>query len=250
MGGRGERFDEDLLTNVLSEFARTLTGRYDVSEVLYRLAEHVIAVLGVRGAGVSVVDEHGQLRPVTGINELTLMLETVEEQFQEGPCVDAFRQGEVIVVERIEREVARWPKWATEALRRDVHGVLGLPLVVREQSIGAMNVYSGEPRQWDETEIRVARILTDIGAGFVANASELEASQRTTQQLREALESRIIIEQAKGIISVHQQCSIDEAFRILRDHSRRHSVGLRAVAQAVVQLGLRPEGRQQRRADV
>lgn len=238
MGAGG--FDEERLTNVLSEFAQTLTARFDVSEVLYRLAENVIAILGVRGAGVSVIDQHGQLRPVTGINELTLTLETVEEQFQEGPCVDAFRQGDVIVVADIEKDIDRWPKWASEAMRNDVWAVLGIPLRVRDQSIGAMNVYSGERRQWREADVRVAKILTDMAASYVANASALQESQRTAEQLREALESRIVIEQAKGIVSVDQSCSVDEAFSILRDHSRRHQVTLRTVAQAVVQLGLRP----------
>lgn len=238
---RSTRFDEDRLTTVLSEFASTLTGHYDVSEVLYRLAENVVEILGVRGAGVSVVDDDGKLRPVTGINELTTALEIVEEQFQEGPCVDAFRQGQVVAVENIAQEMERWPKFATEAARQNVQGVLGLPLRVREQSIGAMNVYSAEPRAWHDTEIRVARTLTDMAAGYVANASELEQSHRTSQQLREALDSRIVIEQAKGMICIDQQCSLDEAFSILRAHSRQHNVSLRAVAQAVVQLGLRPQ---------
>ncbi len=238
----GGTFDDEVLIDVLSEFAQTLTGRFEVSEVLYRLAEHVITILDVRGAGVSVVDENGQLRPVTGINELTLTLESVEEQFQEGPCVDAFKQGDIIVVEEIERDIDRWPKWASEAMRRNVHAVLGIPLRVRDESIGAMNVYNSEPRKWREPDVRVARVLTDMAASYVANASELEQSRRTTEQLREALGSRIIIEQAKGVISVDQQCSVDDAFALLRDHSRRHNVSLRAVAEAVVQLGLRPSG--------
>lgn len=233
-------YDEETLTGVLSEFAQTLTGRFEVSEVLYRLAEHVVTILGVRGAGVSVVDDAGQLRPVTGINELTMQLESVEEQFQEGPCIDAFRQGDVVIVEEIAEHVARWPKWTSEAIRHDVHAVLGIPLRVRDESIGAMNIYSAEPRKWRDADIRVARVLTDIAASYVANASELEQSRRTTEQLREALNSRIIIEQAKGVISVDQQCSVDDAFALLRDHSRRHNVSLRAVAEAVVHLGLRP----------
>jgi GAF domain-containing protein len=192
---------------------------------------------------VSVVDDVGQLRPVTGINQLTLTLETIEEQLQEGPCVDAFKNGDVVVVEEIEQDVDRWPKWASEAIRHDVHAVLGIPLRVRDESIGAVNIYDTKPRRWRQVDIRVAKVLTDIAASYVANASELEQSRRTTEQLREALSSRIIIEQAKGVISVDQDCSVDDAFLLLRDHSRRHHVSLRAVAEAVVQLGLRPSGR-------
>src|SRR5207244_2727701 len=98
--GEEKRIDDDLLLEALSAFAHTLAGRFEVSEVLYRLAENVVAVLRVAGAGVSVVDDHGRLRPVTAINELTAQLENVEEAGQQGPCVDSFRRGEVIRVPR------------------------------------------------------------------------------------------------------------------------------------------------------
>lgn len=233
-------FDEELLSRVLSEFAHTLASRFEVSEVLYRLAEHVVEILGVAGAGVSVIDAEGKLRPVTGINELTTGLEAAEERLQEGPCVDAFYQGDVIVVANLDEDAHRWPRWAAEAKERRVGAVIGLPLRVREDSLGAMNIYSKQPRQWRPAEIRVARVLTDMAASYVANASDLEQSQRTTEQLREALESRVIIEQAKGVLAAEMGVSVDRAFAVLRDHARRHSASLRSVAHGVVHLGLRP----------
>lgn len=232
--------DEELLTRVLSEFAHTLANRFEVSEVLYRLAEHVVEILGVAGTGISVVDEKGKLRPVTGINELTIGLEAAEERFQEGPCVDAFHQGEVVAVTDLEEEGHSWPRWTVEAKERGVRAVLGIPLRVRTDSLGAMNVYSEQPRQWRQAEIRVARVLSDMAASYVANASDLEESQRTTEQLREALDSRIIIEQAKGVLANEMGVDVDQAFQVLRSHSRRHSVSLRSVAHGVVHLGLRP----------
>src|SRR5581483_1423416 len=139
---QGNGFDEELLTSVLSEFAHTLAGRFDVSEVLYRLAEHVIEILGVAGAGVSVVDDGGRLRPVTAPNELTRTLESVEEEHQQGPCVDAFHSGEVVVVSRLAEDAHRWPEWSAAAAECDVQSVLGVPLRVHEQSLGALNIYS------------------------------------------------------------------------------------------------------------
>jgi GAF domain-containing protein len=239
-------FDEELLTRVLSEFAHTLADRFEVSEVLYRLAEHVVDILAVAGTGVSVVDENGDLRPVTGINELTTGLEAAEERLQEGPCVDAFHQGELIVVTDLDEQAHRWPRWAAEAKERGVRAVIGLPLRVRTDSLGAMNIYSDRPRQWRQAEIRVARVLTDMAASYVANASDLEQSQRTTEQLREALDSRIIIEQAKGVLAAEMGVDVDQAFQVLRSHARRHSVSLRSVAHGVVHLGLRPTTRAQR----
>jgi GAF domain-containing protein len=232
--------DEELLTRVLGEFARTLAGRFDVSEVLYRLSEHVIEILGVEGTGVSVVDKEGKLRPVTAPNELTRQLESCEEEHQQGPCVDAFHQGDVVVVADLAGYAERWPEWCREADRLGVQAVLGIPLLVRDESLGAMNIYSSEPRQWRDSEVRVARVLCDIAASYVSNASDLDEAQRTAEQLQEALDSRIIIEQAKGVLAAEQRISVDDAFQILRDHSRRHGASLRSVAEAVVNLGLRP----------
>jgi GAF domain-containing protein len=242
----GDRLDEELLTRVLSEFAHTLANRSEVGEVLLRLAEHVTEILHVAGVGVSVVDLEGRLRRVTSINELTDNLEAVEEEHQEGPCVDAFRRGEVVQVADL-AGLGRWPAWSTEAARLGVRAVAGIPLRTRDQSLGAMNLYSTEVRNWRQAEIRAARVLADMAASYVVNASDLAASQRTAEQLQRALETRIVVEQAKGILAGEQRISVDEAFSLLRDHSRRHGASLREVAKAVVDLGLRPSPRPSRR---
>lgn len=211
--------------------------------MLYRLAEHVVAILDVAGTGVSLVDEEGRLRPVTGINQLTALLEATEEQFQEGPCVDAFRDGVVVAVADLDDKPESWPRWSAEAKARGVRAVLGVPLRVRDEALGAMNIYSTEPREWSDSDVRSAQVLSDMAASYVANASALDESRRTTEQLREALESRVIIEQAKGMLATELQISIDKAFVVLRDHARRNSASMRSVAHAVVNLGLRPAGR-------
>jgi GAF domain-containing protein len=241
-----QRFDEELLTKVLSEFAHTLASRFDVSEVLYRLVEHVIEILGVDGAGVSVVDEEGSLRPVTTPNELTRELEAREEEHQQGPCVDAFHKGEEVVVPRLADHADKWPDWSEKASELGVHAVLGIPLSTNDQTLGAMNIYSLAERDWQPSDVRVARVLCDMASSYLVNASELDQARRTAEQLQEALGSRIIIEQAKGVIANEQRITVDEAFVLLRDHSRRQGVSVRAVSQAVVELGLRPSRRDAR----
>jgi GAF domain-containing protein len=233
-------FDEERVIGALSEFARTLAGRFETSEVLYRLAEQALDIFAVAGAGVSVRDAQGRLRPVTGINELTTGLEAAQERFQQGPCVDAFRDDRNVVVDDLAAVGDRWPQWNREARRHQVQAVLGVPLRVREESLGALDLYSAHPRQWRESDIRLARVLCDMTASYLANASDLLDSQRTSEQLRGALASRVVIEQAKGIIAAELQCSVDEAFAVLRAHSRAHGANLRSVADAVVRLGLRP----------
>lgn len=238
--GRAEFHLEGPLVGVLAEFARTLTGGYEVSEVLYRLAENVMNILGVAGAGVSLTDKEGRLRPVTGVNQLTTDLESVEEDHQEGPCVDAFRNGELVVVDDL-AALGAWPRWSAEAARHGVKAVLGVPLRAFGRTIGAMNIYAGEVRRWRQVETQVAQTLTDMAASYVANASELEQSRRTNEQLQEALDSRVIIEQAKGVLAADMHVSVERAFHILRTHSQRRGVSLRAVADAVVNLELRPK---------
>ncbi|HYH52018.1 MAG TPA: GAF and ANTAR domain-containing protein [Acidimicrobiia bacterium] len=239
----GDRADEGLLLDVLSDFAHTLAGRFDVSEVLYRLAENVVGILDVAGAGVSVVDDQGRLRPVTTINELTARLESVEEATQEGPCVDSFQNGTVIRVDRLSDEEHRWPAWCAQAKCHGVEAVLGIPLRGGDEVIGAMNIYNVGPRQWRDSDVRVAQLLADMAAGYVANASDLERSRRTTEQLTEALDSRIVIEQAKGMLAAEYRISVDQAFTLLRNHARGHGASLKGVAEAVVNLGLRPPAR-------
>jgi len=232
--------NDQLLTKVLSEFAHTLANRYEVSEVLYRLAEHIADLLGAVGTGVALTDTEGKLRPVTGLNELTTRLEATQEQFQEGPCVDAFTHGKVVRVPDLSMEAASWPRWSLEARQQNVEAVLGLPIRVREESLGAVNIYSSKPREWHDAEVSLAQVLTDMAASYVANASDLAHSRRTSEQLREALESRIVIEQAKGVLANELGRTVDEAFAILRQHARSNGASLRELAHAVVHLGLRP----------
>lgn len=232
--------DEERLLAALSDFAHALAERCDVTELLYRLAEQALDIFGVAGAGVSVRDERGRLCPVTGVNELTTSLEGAQERFQEGPCVDAFRDDRVVAVDDLATVGDRWPRWQAEAHRYEVRAVLGVPLRVRQESLGAMDLYSTRVRPWRDSDIRLARVLCDMAASYLANAFDLQDSQRTSEQLRGALASRVVIEQAKGIIAAELRCSVDQAFAVLRDHSRAHRANLRTVAEAVVQLGLRP----------
>jgi GAF domain-containing protein len=233
-------FDEEILTTALSDFAHSLASGFEISEVLYRLAEHVTEILHVAGAGVSLVDASKRLRRVTVVNELTDRLESVEEARQEGPCVDAFHDGRVIVVPDLGTAAGSWPRWSAEAQRLGIKAVLGIPLRARGKLLGAMNVYNSSVRSWRASEIRVAQVLADMAAGYVSTASELELSRRTAEQLQEALDSRIVIEQAKGVLAAERHISVAEAFVVLREHARDNGAALKAVADAVVNLGLRP----------
>jgi GAF domain-containing protein len=225
---------------VLSEFAHTLARRYEISDVLYRLADHMVEILDLAGAGVSVGDEDGRLRPVTPINDLTRHLEAKEEEYQEGPCVDAFQDGRVVVEQIGDEQRGRWPRWSKEAEKLGVLNVAGIPMRIGDEVLGAVNLYRTDERPWTDAELTAAQVLTDMATSYLLGASELERHRRTTEQLQAALESRVVIEQAKGILAAERNIDVDKAFELLRAHARRRRVAVKVVAEAVVQLGLRP----------
>lgn len=231
--------DQLLFLKALSEFAQTLARRYEVGDALLHLAEQVVEILDVVGTGVSVRDDSGLLRPVTPVNDLTVDLEGTEEARQEGPCIDAFHTGELVVA-RVADAAGRWPTWCGRAMDRGVVHVAGVPLRAGDEILGAMNIYSGRAEPFSEAELQTAQVLADMASVYVLSASELEKSRRTNEQLQAALDSRVVIEQAKGLLAGERGVSLEEAFEVLRTHSRQRGASLRTVAEAVVQLGMRP----------
>jgi GAF domain-containing protein len=169
-----------------------------------------------------------------------VQLEQAQERAQEGVCVQAFSTGEVVTVPDLAALNGLWPEFEREAKAVGFGAVAAIPMRLDDEVLGAVNIYNAEPRAWSEDDVGTAQVLTAMATSYLVNASELEKSRRTAEQLNEALQSRIVIEQAKGILSAECKISIDKAFEILRKHAREHNANLRAVADAVVNLGLRP----------
>jgi transcriptional regulator with GAF, ATPase, and Fis domain len=226
--------------DTLDAFVRALTEQRDAVEVLYRLAEHAANILGAEGAGVSLADDHGELHPVTGINQLTTELEDAEHRFRQGPCVEAFRTRSVVVVDDLDAREADWPHWSRVARARGIRSAIGVPIQARGLWMGGLNVFSLESRAWQEDEKHRLHLMVDLAAGNLLDLSELEQSMRRADQLQHALDSRVIIEQAKGVLANDFDCTVDQAFVALRSYARRRGTNLRTVAHAVVHRGLRP----------
>src|SRR3954467_3131294 len=138
----GDMPEHHNLVKVLAEFAHTLTGGYEITDVLYRLADSVVDVLDAAGAGVSLADDTGHLRAVTAINALSATIEAVEEEYQQGPCVDAYRDGHSVVVTDLGRHASSWAEYTTVARRHGVVSVLAVPVAARNSTMGTLNVYS------------------------------------------------------------------------------------------------------------
>ncbi len=224
--------DTNLLA-VLRQFASRMAESFDVNDVLYELCDHAITVLGATGAGVSVVNSSGELRFVTATSQLVVEMERVQEDHQQGPCVEAFRSGHTRVVARA-ADLDEWPTYRDTAKQLGLISVAGVPLALNGQSVGALSVYAAEERNWSEEMLESAQVLADIATSYVLRAGELAQAHQLNEQLQGALDTRVIIEQAKGMLARDHDLSVDDAFELLRSHSRANNLPLREAARAVV----------------
>ncbi len=231
--------DQHLLTRTLSEFAATLVRGFAISDVLHDLAERVTVMLGVDSAGVSV-QESGKLRVVAALDERSRRLQQVQERAQAGPCVDAWRSGQAVTVTDLSECASSWGTYPQQAREAGIVAIAGIPMRLAGKGIGALDLYSTRRRVWSADDLAAAHVLADMATCYVLNASELDRQRRINKQLQEALDSRVIIEQAKGVLAAELGVSVDRAFELMRRHARSHNANLRAVAKAVVHLGLRP----------
>jgi GAF domain-containing protein len=237
--GRQSMPSNDLLFDVLKRFASTLANSYDVADVLYELTEHAVEVLAATSAGVSLAEVDGVLKFVTASSQAAADLELVQQESQQGPCHQAYRSATAVLVSNI-AESGDWPVYRSKGQEVGLLAVAGIPLTTGNHRLGAINIYMDEPRHWTSEDIAAASVLADMATSYVVHASELARAQRINEQLQRALTSRIVIEQAKGVIAGERGLRVDDAFELLRKHARRNSASLSSVADAVVRLGLRP----------
>ena len=230
-------YDQSLFLQTLSRFARVLPAQYDLELALVELTESVAAVLGLAGSGVTMAED-GRLRFVTAVTQASGELERIQEEQQAGPCQDAYDTGDVVCVPDVRVETTRWPEFAAAASRLGVAGVAGIPMRLSNQTIGALNLYSSTARVWSEEDLAAAMVLADVATSYVINASKMRQQQQLSEQLQQALESRVVIEQAKGITAHQHTVTVDEAFHLMRGHARNNNASIRAVAEAIVAVGL------------
>jgi GAF domain-containing protein len=231
--------DHSTLDQALRRFAATLPSTYDVVEVLTEVGEAVTEMTGVTGTGVSLDDARGTLRFVTASTEEIIDLEHTQESEAQGPCIDAFTTGLVVTAEDLEDDL-RWARFGAAALNGGFRAVAGIPMTTGERTIGALNLYDRKPREWDDDTLDDVRVLADVATTYVAFAQRLAHAEELTAQLQHALDSRVVIEQAKGLIAGERGISLEEALQVLRRHARSTGARLHDVAHAAVELGLRP----------
>ncbi len=224
----------------LVEMAETLVDDYDVVDLLTGLADRCVSLLGVSAAGVMLASPAGSLGLVASSSEAMRLLELFELQAQEGPCLDAFRTGERVEHENLVAGSGRWPSFAAAAIEAGFRSALALPLRLREVTIGALNLLSTTGTPLAEADIIVARAFADLAALSIIQHQAAAEAQLLNEQLSGALISRVVIEQAKGVISERASVDLAEAFSRLRAYARNRNLRLTEVAQAAIDGTLDP----------
>jgi GAF domain-containing protein len=229
---------EGVLAKTFVELADTLVDDFDVVELLTRLADRCVDLLHVGAAGLMLVAPDGELRVMASSSEAMRVLELFELQSKEGPCVDCFRTGLPVVNRDLAADKTRWPRFAAEALNAGFHSAHALPLRLRGKGIGALNLFHIGPGEMEDADIDAAQALADIATIAILQHRAMLESHVLNDQLHHALNSRIIIEQAKGMVAENQALNIEEAFAILRNYARNHNLRLVDVAASVIEGSL------------
>lgn len=220
--------------------ADTLVDNFDVVDLLTGLAARCVELLGVSAAGVMLSYKSDGLRLVASSSETMQVVELFELQADEGPCLDAFRTGEQVAHENLAHGESRWPRFTPIALEAGFKSVSALPLRLREQTIGALNLFSEGEIPMSERDIEVAQGFADLATISVLQHGAAFEAQKVAEQLSDALSSRVLIEQAKGVISERAGIDMAEAFNRLRRHGRNHNLRLTAVARSALDGTLDP----------
>lgn len=218
----------------LVDLADTLVADYDVIDVLTGLTDRCVKVLDASAAGVMLAGADGDLRLVASSSDAMRVVELFELQAREGPCLDAFHTGERVSHERLTAGAGRWPRFATVAVQAGFHSVFALPMRLREVIIGALNLFSVEETPMRENDVVVARAFADLATISVLQQRAFADAQRLNEQLANALTSRVLIEQAKGVLFERAGIDMAEAFARLRAYARNHNLRLTDVAQAAI----------------
>jgi transcriptional regulator with GAF, ATPase, and Fis domain len=225
---------EQRLAQVFVELADTLVEEFDVVDFLQTLTERCVELLDTDAAGLMLDDQRGTLQVVAYTDESARLLELLELQRKEGPCLDCFATGEVIANIDLATASDRWPVFTEAARDLGFTTHHALPLRLRRQVIGAMNLFTIGTERLTDDQLAVAQGLADIATIGLLHQRTVHDQSLLSEQLQTALHSRILIEQAKGVLSAHAGTSVEEAFRLMRSHARRTGNSLTSVADGVV----------------
>ncbi|HEY1620166.1 MAG TPA: GAF and ANTAR domain-containing protein [Streptosporangiaceae bacterium] len=227
--------DTDLLSDTFVELADTMVADFDVIDFLHLLTDRAVALLAASAAGVVLADPRGELRLAAASSEEAGLLELFQLQNDEGPCLECFRTGRAVTATDLAGPAPQWPRFAEAATRAGFATVQALPMRLRDQIIGAMNLFVTGPRLLGPADLRIGQALADVATIGLLHERNVRRSETVAEQLQGALNSRVMVEQAKGKLAERLSIDMDRAFTMLRDYARNSNQRLTDVARTFVE---------------
>jgi hypothetical protein len=232
--------NEKLLVDTLVSLADNLVDDFDVVDLLTLLSDRCVEALGVAAAGVMLAAPGGNLQVIASSNSAMRALELFELQAEEGPCVECFRTGKPIVDANLASPDLRWTRFAREAVEAGFGSADSLPMRLRGQTIGALNLFHSAAGALPLSEVTAAQALADVATIAILQHRTTIDANVLNNQLQEALNSRVIIEQAKGKVSQALGLEMDQAFELLRHYARKHNLKLTDLCRDIASGSLGP----------
>lgn len=225
--------DQARVSEVLRRFAGTLVHEYDLDEVMGQFGKDAADILGAAGAGAMVADAGGHLRFVATSDERLDRLEQLQIELGEGPCLLAYETGRPVVASDLEHD-ARFPRFGPQALAAGMRAVHSFPMSLDEATVGALNLYTEEVSDLDEAARQVGQSFADVATIYLLHARDRAEDERRTAGLQKALDSRVVVEQAKGYLASRLSIDVADAFELLRGYARPRSIKVAIVARGVI----------------
>ncbi len=225
---------ESQVVRTFLELADTLVADFDIIDSLTALAARCVEILDASATGILLADEDGHLRVIAASSEQVRLLELFQLQNDEGPCMEAFSSGQVVVHTDLRSTVERWPQFTPYAVGAGYESVYAIPLRLRGNTIGALNLFRSKPGTLGDGDVALAQALADLATITILQAEATTEARRREAQLQYALDSRIVIEQAKGMLAEHEHIDMVTAFDHIRNRARNTNTKLTDIAAQIV----------------
>ncbi|RKT35773.1 GAF domain-containing protein [Microbacterium sp. AG1240] len=221
---------EDQLLRTVSTLADSLVDDFDIVDLLQVLVEESASIFDATAAGILLVDRGGELEVIASTSERSEFVGLMQLRAGEGPCVEAIETGRVVSVEDLRDVTDRWPIFAEDARRSGFLSLHAIPMRLRDSVIGSLNLFRDRVGELNAVDAAAAKTLADIATISILQQRLVRESVVAQGQLQHALDSRVVIEQAKGFIAQRRNLDMEAAFRLIRGHARENQRRLSDVA--------------------
>ncbi|HVK19795.1 MAG TPA: GAF and ANTAR domain-containing protein [Actinokineospora sp.] len=225
---------EQLIATTFVDLADTLVADFDVIDFLHTLATRSVELLDADAAGIMLADQHGGLHVMASSTEEARLLELYELQNNEGPCLDCWRSGRPVARADLAEMRSTWPAFTQRLEDLGFHSAQALPMRLRTQTIGALNLFRAKPGRLSEADLGIGQAMADVATVGLIQERAIAAGELLATQLQTALTSRVQLEQAKGVLSQRSGLPMGQAFQLMRDYARSHNRLLSDVAAHII----------------